>query len=126
MSGPAGNERAREAWSPLIDRRARKNYARALRALAAIGQRQVADLMGVHESNVSRWKDGPIENACAFLAACGLKVVSEDSPTVERVHLDGLNAAVQRVLRDAGEPSVFGDLYEAQPSGGAASGGGPA
>lgn len=110
MSGAAGNDRAHSGWSPLIEARARKNYARALQALAQHGQRRVADLLGVHESNVSRWKDGPVENACAFLAACGLKLVPDDAPMVERRHLEAMDAAVQRVLADAGQPSDFGAL----------------
>lgn len=59
--------------SPL--ERSRKNAQVVLQALAATGQNELAKSMGVHESTISRMKDGGIETYCAALAHLGLKVV---------------------------------------------------
>lgn len=61
--------------SPSISEKARKNERVVLQALARVSQTRVAEQMGVDDSKVSRFKDGGIEQACLFLAACGLKVV---------------------------------------------------
>lgn len=55
--------------------RSRKNERRVLRSLAETGQCVAASRMGVHESTVSRMKDGDIERFCNLLAAVGPKVV---------------------------------------------------
>jgi hypothetical protein len=55
--------------------RARKNAQVVLQALASTGQAELAKAMGVHESTVSRMKDGGIDTFCAALAHLGLKVV---------------------------------------------------
>jgi hypothetical protein len=60
---------------PAIAERSRKNEKAVLQALARVSQTRVAEQMAVSESTVSRFKDGGIEQACLFLAACGLKVV---------------------------------------------------
>jgi cytochrome c biogenesis factor len=55
--------------------RSRKNVQVILQALAATGQSEVARAMAVHESTVSRMKDGQIDHFGAMLAHLGLKVV---------------------------------------------------
>lgn len=55
--------------------RARKNEQVILQALAATGQNELAKVMGVHESTVSRLKDGGITTMAAALAHMGLKIV---------------------------------------------------
>lgn len=55
--------------------RARKNEQVVLQALAATGQSELARAMAVHESTVSRMKDGGITQFAAALAHLGLKVV---------------------------------------------------
>lgn len=55
--------------------RARKNEQVVLQALASTGQAELAKSMGVHESTVSRMKDGGITSFAAALAHLGLKVV---------------------------------------------------
>ena len=60
------------------DERARKNYAIFLQQLASVGQKAVADDIGVHESTVSRRKsDGDYEEFCRTAARVGLKIVPE-------------------------------------------------
>lgn len=58
-----------------IAERARRNHTAVLRALATVGQAKAAELVGVSESTVSRFKDGGLEQAAALLAAVGLKCV---------------------------------------------------
>jgi hypothetical protein len=55
--------------------RARKNEQVVLQALAATGQSELAKSMAVHESTVSRMKDGGITTFASALAHLGLKVV---------------------------------------------------
>jgi hypothetical protein len=55
--------------------RARKNEQIVLQALATTGQGELAKAMAVHESTVSRMKDGGITQFAAALAHLGLKVV---------------------------------------------------
>lgn len=61
--------------SPAIAETARKNERTVLQALARHSQTAVAELLGVADSTVTRFKDGGLEQAAALLAACGLKVV---------------------------------------------------
>lgn len=63
-----------EASSSPVER-ARKNVQVVLQALAATGQNEVARSMAVHESTISRMKDGQIDTFGAMLAHLGLKVV---------------------------------------------------
>ena len=72
------------ACSPAIAESARKVETAVLKALAGTSQARVAELMGVSESTVSRFKDGGIEQLASLLAACGLKVVSTDSQCFPR------------------------------------------
>lgn len=55
--------------------RTQKNESLILQALAATGQNELAKLMAVHESTISRLKDGGIHTMAAALAHLGLKVV---------------------------------------------------
>lgn len=59
------------------EERARKNLTIMISSLAKTGQKTAADCMDVHESTVSRMKDGELEKFAGFLAACGLKVVPQ-------------------------------------------------
>ncbi|MDB5963864.1 MAG: Bacteriophage protein [Polaromonas sp.] len=55
--------------------RARKNVQVVLQALASTGQVELARAMAVHESTISRMKDGGIDTFGTALAHLGLKVV---------------------------------------------------
>lgn len=61
--------------------RARKNHTEILNALAEIGQDEVAKLMGVSDSTVSRFK-ADLEFLSALLAALERKVVVETAKHV--------------------------------------------
>ena len=68
--------------SPAQSETARKNERAVLHALAACGQRSVAEVSGISESRLSRMKDGGLEELCVALAAAGLKVVPADARVV--------------------------------------------
>lgn len=56
-------------------KRAQLNASAVMRALASVGQRNVAEEIGVHESTVSKWKGEDLERLASILAALDLKVV---------------------------------------------------
>lgn len=60
-------------------KKARDIESSILSGIAQIGQSRVADLIGIHESQISRWKsnDGLIKKASMLLDAIGYEV----SPT---------------------------------------------
>jgi transcriptional regulator with XRE-family HTH domain len=64
--------------SPEQDARARDSEALTLKRLLSVGQKTVADAIGVSESTVSRWKEGEIERWCRVLALLGLRIVPSD------------------------------------------------
>ena len=64
--------------SSAITEMTRKNERAVLQAFARVSQTKVAELMGVSDSTITRFKESGIEQACALLAACGLKVVPTD------------------------------------------------
>lgn len=64
--------------SETIAAQARRNHTTILRSLAAVSQAKAAELLGVSESKVSRFKDNGLEEVAALLAAAGLKVVDID------------------------------------------------
>ncbi|PRC93072.1 CII family transcriptional regulator [Solimicrobium silvestre] len=55
--------------------RSRKNHAIILSRLASVGQSTVANGIGVHESTISKMKDGDLERFAKIAAVLGLKVV---------------------------------------------------
>lgn len=57
---------------------ARKTEALILKHLASVGQRNVADTIGVDESTISRLKEGHFERIAHILAVLGLKVVPSE------------------------------------------------
>lgn len=63
--------------SAAIVQASRKNEQLILHSLAEHGQARIADMMGVHESTISRFKDGGISQASALVAALGLKIVPQ-------------------------------------------------
>jgi len=94
-----------------IVERARRNHQTIVRALTAAKQDLVASLIGVDKSTVTRMKDDQLERLSALLAACRLKVVSEDLLQVEKEELSALRFFAGRGVQRAGdEPSVMGDL----------------
>jgi len=91
--------------------RARKNEQSLLQGLARAGQRPVADALGVHESTISRMKDGDIRRFAQLCAACGLKIVDERMKcykpeviesilTLAREHINEVRTADQLVWEE--------------------------
>lgn len=60
---------------------AMKIHSSLLNKIAVMGQRKFADAMGVHESQVSRWKSGMLETMSMALAILNYEVA--DSEMVE-------------------------------------------
>jgi hypothetical protein len=93
--------------TPLSDQllaRARKIHTTILKALCTAGQSATASAIGVHESTVSRWKDGELEKLAAFLAAVGLKVVPVEMHCYPADEIEALKVLARRsdVLRADG------------------------
>jgi len=86
--------------SEQISTSARKNETEILCALADVGQKNVADLIGINEATVSHWKEGKIADMAAFLAAAGLKIVRRDVEIVDPKYLDALRFLVKRSLEE--------------------------
>lgn len=92
---------------------ARKIEALMLQGLAANGQKNVAQALGLSESTVSRWKDGDLYKMALSLVAMGLKAVPADAEMIRREDLQALIhghqewakslSAAQLVSRASGE-----------------------
>lgn len=76
--------------NPAEAARARKYESLLLARLASTGQRPVADAIGVHESTVSRLKDGPIAQFCQVLPLIGLKLVPAEMRCFSEQELEAL------------------------------------
>lgn len=76
--------------------RARKNVQVVLQALAATGQSELAKAMAVHESTISRMKDGGIDTFGAALAHLGLKIVPVGVECFDPVYVEALKTLAAR------------------------------
>lgn len=89
----------------------RKIERTILQALAERGQAHAAGLMGVSESNVSRLKDGQLENFSKLLAVIGLKVVPAQYKCLDPIKAQAMvtlyEAAMQRISNPV--ELLFGD-----------------
>lgn len=78
----------------------RKNETTILKALASAGQARLAELLGVSESRVSRWKsEGDIARTSEMLAHLGLKVVPVTVQCFDPQYVEHLRALAQLGLR---------------------------
>lgn len=68
--------------------KARKFLSLCLQQLASVGQRSAAESIGVHESTISRMKEGELERYCKLIEALGLKVVSQDMKCYRPADID--------------------------------------
>lgn len=84
--------------SPAIAELSRKNETAILRQLAEVSQARIAEQLGVHDSTISRFKDGGLSQAASLLAACGLKVVRTDRVCVDRRRYDAMCTLAQAAL----------------------------
>lgn len=90
--------------------RARKNMTAILRALAAVGQREVAARLGVNESTVSRMKDTELERIAALLSALDLKCVPASMQLIEPERINALRVLARIGVEHADTPSELGGL----------------
>ncbi|EPH0891584.1 TPA: transcriptional regulator [Pseudomonas aeruginosa] len=81
------------------DARAREFESLVLNRLLSVGQRTVADAIGVSESTVSRWKEGEIERWCKVLAHLVLQLVPEQAVVVNADYLRSLETLAELGLR---------------------------
>lgn len=88
---------AESSSSPI--ERSRKNVQVVLQALAATGQNEVARSMAVHESTISRMKDGGIDTFGALLAHLGLKVVPVGMKCFNPDYVEALQTLAQVGLK---------------------------
>lgn len=88
------------ASTPLLPaERGRKNESVILQCLASTGQAELAKAMGVHESTVSRMKDGGITTFAAALAHLGLKVVPVGMQCFQPDYVDALKTLAELGIR---------------------------
>lgn len=89
--------------------RARKNEAVILQALAATGQRVVANALGCDESTVSRMKSGDIAQMSALIAYCGLKVVSAGARCFDPQYVEALQTLAAVGIQRKGPRLEWGE-----------------
>ncbi|WP_171887933.1 CII family transcriptional regulator [Serratia marcescens] len=63
---------------------AMKIHSSLLNKIAVMGQRKFADAMGVHESQVSRWKSGLLETMSMALAVLNYGIADEEMAELAR------------------------------------------
>ena len=69
-----------EAVSPKISAQSRTNNANFLHAIDGMSAAAIAEMMGVHESTISRLKtSGTLAMVCLVMACAGLKLVPKDA-----------------------------------------------
>lgn len=71
-----------------------------LRALASVRQTQVAEILGVSEATVSRFKDGELARAAKILAALNLKCVPLEMRCFKRDEIEALLFLAKRRLEE--------------------------
>ena len=79
--------------------RARKNEQVILQSLAATGQNELAKAMAVHESTVSRLKDGGIATFASALSHLGLKVVPVGMACFDPNYVEALKTLAEVGIR---------------------------
>lgn len=90
--------------------RARKNEQVVLQALAATGQNELAKAMGVHESTVSRMKDGGFTQFAAALAHLGFKVVPVGVECFDPEYVEALRTLARRGLKESAPKLDWSDV----------------
>ncbi len=80
------------------DGNARENLSAIFSALASKGQGAIAQVMGISDSSMSRWKSDEIPVMAKFLGALGLKVVPETHVCVDPEYLRSLRTFARKGL----------------------------
>ncbi len=78
--------------------RAHEIQTAILGRMAEVGQSHVAEVAGVSDATVSRWKDGALEQAARILAALGLKLVPQDAQVQEPAYMASLEHLASMAL----------------------------
>lgn len=87
--------------SASIVERSRQNESAILRALASVTQTRLAEMIGVHESTVSKMvTDGSVEKTARFLAAAGLQLVPADARMYDPEYIKSLQVLAVRHLNN--------------------------
>ncbi|WP_273807253.1 MULTISPECIES: CII family transcriptional regulator [unclassified Pseudomonas] len=87
------------AFSQDPSARAREIEALVLQRLVSVGQKTVADAIGLSESTVSRWKEGEIERWAKLFALLGLQVVPVSAVVVNAEYLRSLETLAELGLK---------------------------
>lgn len=74
------------------DAMTREFLSTVLQRLASVGQRTVAEGLGVSESTVSRMKEGELERLCRMLALLGLRLVPAEAKCHPPEYIQALKA----------------------------------
>ncbi|BBP82439.1 hypothetical protein PHLH8_20810 [Pseudomonas sp. Pc102] len=85
--------------SPDMDARAREFESVFLQRLVSVGQKTVADAIGVSESTVSRWKEGEVERWCKVIAHLGLQLVPDSAVLVSAEYLRSIETLAELGLK---------------------------
>lgn len=70
-----------------------------MQRLVSVGQKTVADSIGLSESTVSRWKEGEIERWAKLFALLGLQVVPVSAVVVNAEYLRSLETLAELGLK---------------------------
>jgi DNA-binding XRE family transcriptional regulator len=90
--------------------RSRKAFSRVLQRLQDPGtQRNLANMLGVSESTISRIKTEKLEDALALLYQLGFKVVPQDRYCVPADYLHALQVMAREHMLRADQPSLQWD-----------------
>jgi hypothetical protein len=93
--------------SPSQTERARKIETTILRAIAEVGQAEIARLTNVSESTVSRRKEDRIGETAEFLAASNLKVVPMSHIYIDPKKLDAMMLLFQSAVSKLGALEIL-------------------
>lgn len=94
-----------------IATRSRKNQSAILQKLGSVGQSRLAEILGCHESKVSRMKEegGDIEKMANTLSALGLQVVPAEMRMYPDEQIDALFTLLRANMNRAdGAQEFFG------------------
>lgn len=83
--------------------RAREIEALVLKRLLSVGQKNLADALGLSESTISRWKDGDIERWCKVIALLELKLVPSNAECHPPGYIQALKTLAELGLQAEGK-----------------------
>ncbi len=93
-----------------IRKAASLNLSVTLKAMAAVSQVRVAELLGESTTTVSDFKRDHLERLAAMLAACGLRVGPVTEEGVSNDELWALRVLASKQLERKGPDSGFGSM----------------